>query len=153
MPTTADNFLSHYGVKGMKWGRHLPGRGDDPKGSNVHPDHADAHASDRKPISQLSNAEIQRLNQRNQLEKKLAEHRASQNKIKQGEKHVKEILATIAVAGAAGATAAGAFAKLKSSKAGQAAILKATPFVLNLLRRLRILKGVSGLTGTGFRII
>ena len=57
----SDDFLEHHGVLGMHWGQH--------KAATIHPDHAAVSDLRKKPISQLSNAEIKKLNERKQLER------------------------------------------------------------------------------------
>lgn len=82
MPTSnkeAEAWLAHYGVLGMKWGRHLPGRTEPSHNPRVgrrieaHPDHAEAHTLKRNPTKSLSTAEIKKINDRLQTEKKYRE--------------------------------------------------------------------------------
>lgn len=61
-----DNFLAHYGVKGMKWGRRKK------RGSDVTPskDHRDSRLIRGKSVREMSNAELKSLNTRLELEQK-----------------------------------------------------------------------------------
>lgn len=57
-----NNELAHYGILGMKWGI----RKKHPK-KNIHPDYARAHS--KKPVWEMSDAEIQSVNNRLNLER------------------------------------------------------------------------------------
>ena len=92
--------LYHYGVLGMKWGRR----------KNVHPDHASVH--DRKRISEMSNDELKKRNNRLEQESKYKNYKKQSNV---GRKAVRTF-----IAGAATATAVvGAYKTYK--KYGKAA--------------------------------
>jgi hypothetical protein len=132
MTLTTENFLAHYGVLGMHWGV----RKNKTSKLPAHPDHADAHSLDRKPINQLSNAEIKKLSERNQLEEKLLKSRAARSKIKKGENHVKAVLGIAGTATAAAALGARSYAFIKSPE-GQKLVARATPWVKRLLELLR----------------
>lgn len=69
-----NTYLAHYGVKGMKWGRR---RGESGGGSAktakktprpVSEDHAMSRELRKKRVSEMSNAELKKLNERMQLE-------------------------------------------------------------------------------------
>ena len=57
-----DNVLAHYGVVGMKWGKHKSAA------SVSSPDHTEAQALKKKPLNEMSNADLKKLNERLQLE-------------------------------------------------------------------------------------
>lgn len=64
--TTVDQFLEHFGVKGMKWGvrrRHPSGPDSE--------DHQRTKELRKKRVSQLSNAELQELARRLNLENQI----------------------------------------------------------------------------------
>lgn len=71
--------LAHSGVLGMHWGRHLAGRTEEshnpkPKKQSkrveAHQDHVDISNLRRNPTKTLSTAEIKKVNERLQTEKK-----------------------------------------------------------------------------------
>lgn len=84
-----DNELAHYGVKGQKWGvirkRGENGRVEKAK-RTVSDDHIDSRISKKRKVSEMSNAELKRLNERLQLEKTNNElqSRSGLAKIKKG---------------------------------------------------------------------
>lgn len=55
-----DNELYHYGVLGMKWGR---------RKSRMSQDAREAKAIKKKKVSEMSNAELRKLNERQNLER------------------------------------------------------------------------------------
>ncbi len=68
------NELYHYGVLGMKWGRRRQSRELNPnvnvtKKKQYSEDHRVATELKQKPINQLSNAELRKVNERVNLEK------------------------------------------------------------------------------------
>lgn len=63
----ADDFLAHYGVKGMRWGKRKA------RGSSATPaskDHRDSRLIRGKTVREMSNAELKSLNTRLELEQK-----------------------------------------------------------------------------------
>ena len=72
--------LKHYGKKGMKWGVRKDGK------TSTSDDHTETRVSEKKKQSEMSNAELKRLNERLQLEKANNElqSRGALQKIKKG---------------------------------------------------------------------
>lgn len=74
-----NNSLSHWGIKGMKWGRRryqnsdgsLTPAGKKRYGDDSHEDYRRAH--DKKKISQMSDRELRERNNRLQMEKQYAD--------------------------------------------------------------------------------
>ena len=91
-----DDFLEHFGVKGMHWGvrRDSSGGGGSGGASHISPDAARAHASAtaarKHGTSALSNQDLQHLVARSQLERQYGQ--LNQRQASQGEKIAKEIL-------------------------------------------------------------
>jgi hypothetical protein len=105
--TTYEEFLEHYGTKGMRWGvrrKRRAGKASD--------DAKEVKLLKKKPVSQLSNQELKKANERLTLEQNFS--RMNAGTVKSGHNRTKEILA---VAG----TAATVYNMVKSP-AGQAAI-------------------------------
>ena len=88
--------LKHYGVPGMKWGKR---KGDSSSSGKSKRQHSDDHVVSRelkaKKRSEMSNAELKKLNERLQLEKSNNElqSRTALQKIKQGTAIAGSILA------------------------------------------------------------
>lgn len=105
MPNETDDFLAHYGVLGMHWGRHLPGRSEkshNPRPQKyVHPDHLKARELRKKGISGMSTQELREVTSRLQAEQSYKN--LTPSKVKRGNNAVKGI---IAAAGTATALAA-----------------------------------------------
>lgn len=103
MPTkSSDLELFHYGVRGMKWGvRRKQGSNGQvdsmpaprPRGSQ---DYEEARRVRQKPVYKMSNQELQRANQRLQLERQY--NQLSSTSVKGGEDYVKKALSTVALA-------------------------------------------------------
>lgn len=72
--------LKHYGKKGMKWGVRKDGK------RTTSDDHTESRASKKKKQSEMSNAELKRLNERLQLERTNTDlqSRGAIQKIKKG---------------------------------------------------------------------
>lgn len=100
--------LSHYGVLGMHWGFRKPTDG----GAEESADHKETSAIRKKPLSQLSTADIKKANTRAQAEKQFKE--LNPNSIAKGKKAAEGIFA---LAGT-GASVAGLYNFVKSP-AGQ----------------------------------
>jgi hypothetical protein len=89
---SVEDFLEHYGVKGMKWGVRREGpRSSTPKSE----DHTRSRQLKRKPVSSLTNSELKFLNERLNLEQNAA--RLNPNTVKKGRDTAKEIVATLGV--------------------------------------------------------
>ena len=89
-----DDFLEHFGVKGMHWGVRRDSSGGGSGGSHISPDAARAHTSAttarKHGTSALSNADLQHLVTRINLEKQHGQLNTRQRS--QGEKIATEIL-------------------------------------------------------------
>lgn len=96
-----DDFLAHYGVKGMRWGRRK--RRDDGDGGGLFKrersaDHIKSREIKKKHVSEMSNAELKALTARLQLEKQLSD--LSPSKVERGNKAVKDSLNVVNTANA-----------------------------------------------------
>lgn len=111
----SDLEFYHYGVKGQKWGvrRATKVRAS----ANSSEDHILKKAAKKTPISQMSTAQLKKVNERMQAEKTYREltSKGGLNKIKKGT----AIVGTITAAATAGAT----IYNLVNSPAGKAAVI------------------------------
>ena len=93
-----DNFLEHFGIKGMKWG--VRNRSSTSKKSStprkVSPDFKETQALRKKRPSELSNKELKTLNERVNLEQNF--NRLNPGKVVDGKKRAEAIIATVGVA-------------------------------------------------------
>lgn len=91
MSDQLEDFLAHYGVKGMKWGRRKARNSDDGDRPKRTPseDHLTAKALKKKRVSEMSNADLKKLTTRMQLEKQYAELTQDSRTVSRGEKFVK----------------------------------------------------------------
>jgi hypothetical protein len=103
--------LEHAGVKGMKWGVRKADR-------VASSDHTEARSLKKKKVSELSNTELRKLNDRKQLEKKYKD--LNPNVIQAGHKKVAAIIALGGLAATAVALSKGPVGQL-----GKEAIAKA----------------------------
>lgn len=89
-------FLKHYGIKGMRWG--VRKKGDKGPAVEKRPksaDHVEAVALKKKRPSELSNAELKKLNERMNLEQNYQRLMAGNpSKYAQGLKTTQDILKT-----------------------------------------------------------
>ena len=95
MSSVADDFLAHYGVKGMRWGYRRQSDGSvKPSGKTPKSeDHATSRALMKKRPSQMTNAELKKLNERMQLEQNYSQLMAKRGStIGRGHGHVKTAL-------------------------------------------------------------
>lgn len=94
---TVDDFLMHYGVKGMKWG--VRRRKSSSSSSSAEPrraksdDHNEAQALKKRRVSEMSNAELRKLNERMQLEQNYNQLMAkNKGTVGKGQAQAKKIL-------------------------------------------------------------
>lgn len=125
MPMSREQFLAHYGVKGMRWGR----RKGNSKGSNAStstksgPDSEDAAAAKKvkakasaKGVDSLSNKEMQTLVTRMNLEQQYSKLNSPTPSTNKGAAFAKNLLANTAKG------QANALAQQGATKATQAAL-------------------------------
>lgn len=122
-----EDFLSHYGVLGMHWGKHKV----QPSTVSVarqpsHEDHALSRQVSKTPLHQVSTKDLAATNKRLQQEKTFRDLKSKQHVISKGETYVK---AALAIAG----TAASVYALSKSPLALKM-IEKGKPAVEKLLQ-------------------
>lgn len=143
----APDELAHYGVLGMKWGRHLPGRSEasrNPKTPrkvqfkntdtgattkkkypvNASTDHVESRELKARKTPELSNADIQKIVDRLQKEDKLK--KLDPSSVDRGKKIALGVVAAMG-------TAATVY-NLVDSKAGKAAIARGAK-VVNAIRK------------------
>lgn len=102
MVDATDNVLSHYGIKGMRWGVRRKRDSDTGrvkgKPASAPKESQDAKAAKKlkkKSASELSNAELKELNRRLQLEldyARLNNDPSQRSKVKKGEDFVKQAI-------------------------------------------------------------
>lgn len=108
-----NNSLSHWGIKGMKWGRRryqnsdgtLTPAGKKRYGDDSHEDYRRAH--DKKKVSQMSDRELRERNNRLQMEKQYSDLTRKKGK---GKKVIQTFVSTAGTITAV----AGAYATYKS---------------------------------------
>ena len=127
MEVTYDNYLAHYGVKGMKWGVRKDRRGG--RKPTASRDKREARRlmkqTYKKGTQSLSNKELERLNKRMQLEQSHKELRKKTGVLTRAGKSA----AITMIAGAAGAALV-PYAKEKGKKyAGKAARKYLLPYL------------------------
>lgn len=98
---TPEEFIAHYGVPGMKWGKRksatsVSSTGKRSKTRSRSNDAERAARIKKKPMSQRSNKELKTLNERQQLQKTSAQLNPS--KLSQGKKKADAILAGVGTA-------------------------------------------------------
>lgn len=83
-----NNELYHYGVLGMKWGvrRDRSRSGGSRKKRSMSDDARDAYTIKKKKVSQMSNAELRKLNERTRLEQEYS--RLNPKSVSRGWKYV-----------------------------------------------------------------
>lgn len=90
-----DRILAHYGVKGMKWGirRNKDGSVTRTGKRMKSEDHKEAERLKKKPLYELSNQELRRLNERMQLEQNYKQLMAKEGvSIRKGQRYIKDVL-------------------------------------------------------------
>jgi GNAT superfamily N-acetyltransferase len=88
--TDSNEFLAHYGVPGMKWGKHT--KANSATSAPIKPslDHQVAKSLKSKHLSELNNTELKFLTQRMQLEKQYKD--LSPNTVSKGKQQVDKML-------------------------------------------------------------
>lgn len=91
-----EKAIAHFGVLGMHWGQHLPGKIEKshnaPKEKIVSEDHSRSRENLKKPVSSLSTSAIQDTNNRLQAERKLSELKQQTSTIAKGQKRIQVIV-------------------------------------------------------------
>lgn len=91
--------LTHYGVKGMRWGKRKAGSTSSSSSSESNSeDHTKARALKGKKVNELSNSDLQTLSRRLQLEKSYAELTRTPSKFDKGHAEVKKVLGVASTA-------------------------------------------------------
>ncbi len=91
-----DDFLEHYGKKGMKWGVRKNSSGKNSSGKSkkrVSSEYKKVHELRKRNISQLSNKQLKSINERGNLEQNF--NRLNPSKINKGTGLAKGIMATV----------------------------------------------------------
>lgn len=119
------SVLTHFGVKGMRWGQRKKGtgqpsshkKGDGPKSADAAEAHGHKDRAKAKGVHTLSNAELKKVNERLNLEQNYARMSKEKTKIDKGQDAIKVALGVVG-------TAASVYAALNSPmfKAGKAII-------------------------------
>lgn len=96
----AEEFISHYGKKGMKWGVRnksttLIKKRTNAKQEKLSPDAKELRALRSKNPSTLTNAELKKVNERMNLEQNYS--RLNAGKVKKGKQRAEVILATATI--------------------------------------------------------
>jgi 2'-5' RNA ligase len=112
MSDNVENFLSHYGVKGMHWGVRRSSTPAVRKRTKPSGDHATVAKLTKHKPKTLTNEELAKVNKRKELERKYSDLNPS--KLKKGEGALKTIVATVGTVSSVIA--------LAGSPAGKAAI-------------------------------
>ncbi len=89
MSDNVDDFLAHYGVPGMKWGKRKAVGSK--QRTHVSQDARRAATLRKKQLSQLSNDDLKKLNARNELESKW--RKANPTSLERGKRRAKTIIA------------------------------------------------------------
>lgn len=88
--TNDDNFLAHYGKKGMKWGVRKR------RSVKPSPDYKQVKKLREKKIPELSNEQLRTINNRLNLERSYRQLKWDSTTVKRGQSHVNEVLAVVA---------------------------------------------------------
>lgn len=89
-----NNYLTHHGVKGMKWGVRRNRR----KSANVHEDYSRAHS--KKRVEEMSDKELRERNNRLQMERQYNE--LNKKKVSKGRKWATGVVVAAATTVATG---------------------------------------------------
>lgn len=84
--------LIHFGVMGMKWGRRKDGSPGSTHVVQPSEDHKAAQALRHKPLSEMTNDEIQTFTKRLELEKKYKDLTTQKNVLDSGHEKVKHLM-------------------------------------------------------------
>lgn len=87
-----NNYLEHFGILGMKWGRRKGKISNIKKISNHSDDHIEKAKLSKKRLNEMTNAELKRFNERAQLERTYKS--LTDNSINPGKKFVQDFVAT-----------------------------------------------------------
>lgn len=87
----SEEFLAHYGVPGMKWGKHNK-KSESTRVLNPSKDHIEAKSLKTKHVSEMNNDELRKLTARMQLEKQYRD--LSPSTVSKGKKQVDAILSS-----------------------------------------------------------
>lgn len=88
MYDAADDFLAHYGVKGMRWGKRRSA-----SSRQTSEDHQEAQTLKKKHTSEMSNAELRKLNERMQLEQNYSQLMSKEKStVDRGHAHVRKVI-------------------------------------------------------------
>ena len=92
-----NNFLAHYGVKGMRWGVRKKAKfgGKTDANGPASQDHKSVSELRKKPLHQLSNDDIRKLNERINLERQFKN--LNPDKVQKGTKTAHRMLDTLGV--------------------------------------------------------
>lgn len=82
--------IMHYGVLGMKWGKHRSSTSSPSSKTNVSDDYRESQRIKKKSVSELSNAELRKYNERANLERQFKD--LSKKDVSKGQKFVSDIL-------------------------------------------------------------
>lgn len=95
MDTTVDSVLAHYGVKGMRWGTRRNKDGSTSKTGKraKSEDHEAKTTLQKKRVSEMSNVELRKVNERMQLEQTYSQLMRKQGTaVTRGNKYIKDAL-------------------------------------------------------------
>lgn len=101
-----DAVLTHFGVKGMRWGQRKAGtgkpsshkKGDGPKSADAAEAHGNKAKAKEKGVHSLSNAELKKVNERLNLEQNYARMTQEKSKLDKGHNAVKVALGVVGTA-------------------------------------------------------
>lgn len=95
MEPTVDSVLAHYGVKGMRWGTRRNSDGTTSKTGKraKSEDHNTKKELQKKRVSEMTNADLRKVNERMQLEQTYSQLMRKQGSaVTRGNKYIKDAL-------------------------------------------------------------